>query len=482
MREKLINAYHRLPPVARNWVASARGYRLRNWRYGPDTDAMKGEAVERETWTLGQWQEWQKPRLTRLLLDAGTKVPHYRKLWQGTPADRSSAGVGRLGKLENWPVLRKKDLRSAPESFLNETCSISKLREEHTSGTSGTPLKLWLSQETSRAWYALMEARWRGWYGLSRADRWAILGGQLVASTAQKKPPFWVWNSGLKQLYLSSYHLSADTCAAYFEAIAHHRILYLWGYASSLYSLALFAQEKGIAAPPLKLAISNAEPLYAHQRELISRVLNCPVHDTYGMSEMVCAASECEKGALHLWPEVGIYEVLRDQDDQPVEPGQTGRLVCTGLLNPDMPLIRYEVGDRVAIAPEGTQCGCGRSLPILLSVEGRCDDVILTPDGRRVGRLDPVFKSDIPIREAQIVQESLALVRMLVVPGDGFSAEHEEALSAALRERVGPMEIHLEKVASIPRSANGKFRAVISRVRQPVLTEKTPGVLTNATL
>ena len=36
-----------------------------------------------------------------------------------------------------------------------------------------------------------------------------VLGGQLVAPVTQTKPPFWVWNAGLNQLYLSSYHLSA---------------------------------------------------------------------------------------------------------------------------------------------------------------------------------------------------------------------------------------------------------------------------------
>jgi phenylacetate-CoA ligase len=309
-----------------------------------------------------------------------------------------------------------------------------------------------------------MEARWRGWYGLSRADHWAILGGQLVAPIDQTRPPFWVWNSGLKQLYCSSYHLRLETCAAYFQAMRDRRVVYLWGYASSLYSLALFAQEQHLEPPRLKVVISNAEPLLSHQRRLIASVFGCPVRDTYGMSELVCAASECEAGRFHLWPEVGIYEVLRDDADEPVPPGEVGRLVCTGLLNADMPLIRYEVGDRVAIAPTGASCPCGRTLPLLLSVEGRSDDVIVTPDGRRIGRLDPVFKSNFPIREAQIVQESLVGLRVLVAPGPGFTAQTAQCLKLALQERVGEMSVSVEEVSSIPRSANGKFRAVISKV------------------
>jgi phenylacetate-CoA ligase len=291
----------------------------------------------------------------------------------------------------------------------------------------------------------------------------------MIVPILKMSPPFWVWNAGLRQLYLSSYHLSAETSPAYLKALVDYRVEYLWGYASTLYSLALCAEEMRLQPPTLKMVISNAEPLYAHQRELISRVFDCPTRDTYGMSEKVCAASECEAGRMHLWPETGIHEVLHDEKDEPVLPGETGRLVCTGLLATDMPLIRYEVGDRVAIAPPGEKCACGRALPTLLSVDGRSDDVLITPDGRRVGRLDPVFKSDIPIREAQIVQESLEFVRMLVVPATGFAASHEEVLITALRERVGNMRVALEKVAAIPRTANGKFRAVISKVKQTPL-------------
>ena len=36
------------------------------------------------------------------------------------------------------------------------------------------------------------------------------------------------------------------------------------------------------------------------------------MRDTYGMAEMVAAASECDHGRLHLWPEAGVVEVLDD--------------------------------------------------------------------------------------------------------------------------------------------------------------------------
>lgn len=466
---KHLSLFHRLPPCGRDFAASAHGFYLRCRRYGPETDRLVAEAREREHWSPERLQQWQYAQTAELLGKAAELVPYYREHWQRRRAggDRSSTSL-----LSNWPLLRKEQVRRTPEAFVMEGAANPHFRIEHTSGTTATPLRLWVSRETDRRWYACMEARWRGWYGLSRRDRWGILGGQLVAPIEQKKPPFWVWNAGLNQLYLSSYHLAPETCAAYVKALRQHRLVYLWGYASALCNLAAMIAQQGLEAPQYKVVISNAEPLFAHQRELISKVFGCAVRDTYGMSEFVGGASECDHGKLHLWPEAGVVEVLADESDEPVPWGTVGRLVCTGLTNQQMPLIRYEVGDRGAIAPPDHRCACGRTLPILLSVEGRSDDVILTADGRRIGRLDPVFKSDMPIREAQVIQESLDHIRLLVVPGEGFSPSTERHLAGALQERVGRVRIEVKLVTAIPRSANGKFRAVISRVKPSELAQR----------
>jgi pilus assembly protein CpaB len=55
------------------------------------------------------------------------------------------------------------------------------------------------------------------------------------------------------------------------------------------------------------------------------------------------------------------------------------------MVNDDMPLVRYRVGDRGAVAAADARCACGRSLPVLASVEGRADDVLVTRDGREGG-------------------------------------------------------------------------------------------------
>jgi phenylacetate-CoA ligase len=279
------------------------------------------------------------------------------------------------------------------------------------------------------------------------------------------RPPFWVWNAGLAQLYMSSYHLAPGRASGYVAALRERRVRYLHGYASSLESLAFLGAEEGLESPCLTVALSNAEPLSARARARIEAFFGCPVRDTYGMAEIAAAASECAEGELHLWPEVGALEVLSWDSDAPVTRGEPGRLVATGLLNAAMPLVRYVLGDGGALADD-RRCACGRTLPRLKSLEGREDDLVVTPDGARVGRLDPVFKADLPIREAQIVQEARDQLVVKVVPMRPLSGDEREDLAARVKERVGSrVAVLVEEVASLPRGANGKLRAVVSKVR-----------------
>ncbi len=133
--------------------------------------------------------------------------------------------------------------------------------------------------------------------------------------------------------------------------------------------------------------------------------------------------------------------------------------LCTGLINADMPLIRCRVGDAGKLSNDN--CECGRKLPLIEKIEGRSDDLLYTLDGRRVGRLDPIFISNLPIIEAQIIQRSLNTVNVKYVPAPDFSKDALHSLATRIRERMGNIEVKFEEVDAVPRTARGKFRAVI---------------------
>ncbi len=449
MNSAALRVYHRMPGAVRSLAASVYGLKLRSARYGPETAALISAALAREHWTAGEWDLWRAARLAFVLNRAASRVPYYREQW----AERRRRGdTASCEELANWPILEKEEVRRDSTRFVADDCDLRRMHLEGTSGTSGTPLRLWRSRRTIRAWYALFEARSRAWYGVSRHVPWAILGGQVVVPAEQVSPPFWVWNAPLRQLYMSVYHLSPGFAPRYLDALRRYRVKYLLGYPSALEALAEAALRDDRRDFRPRVAIANAEPLSSAQRETIGAAFQCPVRETYGMSEIVAAAGECEAGTLHLWPEAGEIEIL---------PG--GELIATSLLDADMPLIRYRTGDRCTISDAGG-CACGRTLPALASVEGRVDDVLITRDGRRIGRLDPIFKSRLPIREAQIVQVRLDEIRVTYVPAEGFDERTARELVELLRQRMGDVQVKLEPVARVPRGPNGKFRAVVCKL------------------
>ena len=305
--------------------------------------------------------------------------------------------------------------------------------------------------------------------GVAQTRKWAgRLGGPLLTLVAALAFATLVLtlsgvNPGAALAALVYGSLAPENIAAYVAAIEKHEIRYLLGYPSALYRLARELLDQGLDAPRLQVAIGNAEPLLDHQREAITAAFDCPARETYGMAEIAAAAGDCELGRLHVWPEAGHIEIFDDAIDEAVAVGEPGRLIATGLMNADMPLIRYETGDRATMAAGA--CACGRSLPVLRAIEGRVDDVVITRDGRHIGRLDPVFKADLPITEAQIIQEDRGTLRVLYVPTATYTEADGASLVRRIHDRTGDdMQVILEAVDAVPRTANGKFRAVISRV------------------
>ncbi|HXD24104.1 MAG TPA: hypothetical protein VN613_12160, partial [Gemmatimonadaceae bacterium] len=91
------------------------------------------------------------------------------------------------------------------------------------------------------------------------------------------------------------------------------------------------------------------------------------------------------------------------------------------------------------------------------------DDVLITPEGWFVGRLDPVFKAVASLTETRIVQDARDHVRVEWVADGDLTPSESAGLLEELQNRLGPsMRIHLVRVPRIERTAAGKFRAVVN--------------------
>jgi phenylacetate-CoA ligase len=326
-------------------------------------------------------------------------------------------------------------------------------------------LPLWytgraLAEEYATVW------RLRRRCGLRLGDPHFTFGGQLICPLGQSEPPFWRENRYGHQTLFSLYHMTRENLPIYVDAIHAMPADYVEGYPSSLHLVARAMLEAGRTLPPgrVKAIFPSSESLLAFHRRDIEAAFGAPVRDRYGTSEFAVSMTGCEAGRLHLDMEFGIAEV--DVEEETAE-YERGPLLVTGFANDATPFIRYRIGD--VGTRSKSACPCGRPGESFLDVDGRIEDYVVTPDGRWIGRMDHIFKEQLDVAEAQILQEEAAAIEVLIVPRPSYAPATESALLREIRSRVGQeIRVDLRCVEEIPREPNGKFRAVKSSVgRQP---------------
>lgn len=123
------------------------------------------------------------------------------------------------------------------------------------------------------------------------------------------------------------------------------------------------------------------ETLTPAARQRIVEVFRVPLMDNYASGECIFLTNSCP--GAHVNADWAILEVV-DENYQPVPPGQLGhKVLMTNLANTVQPFIRYEIGDRIAMATESF--GCGNRMPRIEKIVGRAADFfwVQTPTGFR---------------------------------------------------------------------------------------------------
>jgi len=227
--------------------------------------------------------------------------------------------------------------------------------------------------------------------------------------------------------------------------------------------LARFIEEKGIIAPKLRAVITSSEKLTQEMRDTFRRVYGCKTFDSYSGVEDCGLISECEEGSLHVSPDMGIIEFL-NKDQKPAKIGERAELVCTGILNFNQPLIRYRIGDMAVLSE--SECTCGRKMPVVSEIAGRVEDVVIGPDGREMVRFHGIFINISNIIRAQVIQEEIDYFNINVEVNSPLSTEQRKIIETRMKSQLGSIQMQVNEVEQIPLNANGKFQAVISKVKR----------------
>lgn len=250
---------------------------------------------------------------------------------------------------------------------------------------------------------------------------------------------------------------------------AYPDIHHLMAYVDAAASLAMFVEERRLAAPPLTTIMACAGTVTPEWRTLLARVFQADVLDKYGSRECADIACECSAHTgLHIYSPNVFVEVV-DDAGRTCPPGTTGRVLVTLLNNHSFPMIRYAIGDMAVAADNTTPCPCGLPFPRLASIQGRADDMLTTESGTL---LSSVFVRHFVgvslnrelIREWQLEQTGpREFVFRFIPQGREQLAANLQELEHSLRKALGQScRVTFTEVAEIAPTATGKVRWIVN--------------------
>jgi phenylacetate-CoA ligase len=410
-------------------------------------------------------QNLQLAKLGKLLCDVVEHVPYYRNLFHEMRL--AATDICSIADLQKLPLLTKEMIRAKPSDFISDRVKDKDaLTEIATGGSSGTPMRYYFDEHM----IGVRRATWWRWSRFAGVDlyrdRMVYCGG---APNRWNYPPEdyrGLVSFQRNELVLSSAAMSDRVLDRYIDDIERFKGDYIRGYASGVYMLARRIVENAVVLP-MKAILTSSDTLFPQYRNVIEKAFSCKVFDHYGQNEDILTATECGvSSGLHVNVESCIAETV-DEEGLPVD-GVEGRFVSTHLENYITPLIRYVVGDVGVLDTSWGKCECGRCHQKILEFTGRDDEIVVTPEGRRVGcgsMNQPMKTMYSSIQRCQFIQESLGLLRVKIVPTRNWdNTIHRAEFETNLRQQVGhAIDVNIELVDDIPSRPNGKYQFIISK-------------------
>lgn len=463
MGKILGNVYKYAPVLLQNIGISAYGYYWKKKRLGGQFQKFYTQFKQREYYSKEQWKEFQTHELRKLLSHAFKNIPFYKHSLKKCGFNEKYFTEFQLDDLGNLPMLTKEDLRQYGRSTL-----LSGIREPRgaffsSSGSTGTPTSILYSDLFHQRITAAMEARVRNWAGIDYKSSRGMIGGRRIIPSGKATSPYYRYNFFEQQTYFSAYHISKATASDYLTGMVKNNVSYMTGYAMSNFILARFFEELDLTPPKMKAVLTSSEKLTMEMRSTLERVYRCKVFDGYSGVENCGLISETNQGQLLVNPDVGIIEIIKP-DGEKAKPGEIGEVFCTGLLNYDQPLIRYRIGDRVRLA-KSQITKCGRNMPVIEEIVGRMEDLIIGPDGREMVRFHGIFIGLKTVRKGQIIQKTKSDFEILAEVSDKIDKSDVRAIKERMISQLGNINVQVTACTKIPLNRNGKFKAVISQIK-----------------
>ncbi|MEA2149561.1 MAG: hypothetical protein QOD69_1391 [Solirubrobacteraceae bacterium] len=298
---------------------------------------------------------FQQQALRRTARRLARLSPHYRTLFASIDLQAKELT---LEDMAGIPVTTKAELVDAPEAFVVD--GARPYVTTRTTGTTGQPVKVWLSRYELELWPALaaLSGLLRGEIGPGDCMQMNISSRATAAMTQNMAVCRLV---GARALPLGIVPV-AESLRSLLGGAEQAPTL-LATYPSYLAQLVKLARREGLGPDDFRLRRVDcggevlSPALASAARDTLGPAL---VNDTFGMTEVLPVSGRvCEQGHLHHDLNMGFVEVIDLDSGTPAAAGALGSVVITPYYpyRECMPVFRYDTRDVVRrLADEDLTC------------------------------------------------------------------------------------------------------------------------------
>ena len=417
--------------------------------------------IEKSQWlTRQEIEELQRVKLQKLLSTAQQYSPWHSKRLIEAGLDINNLSLQDLQKL---PTMNKQDAQLNGEQMVWHGVPGGAYKYS-TGGSSGQPLIFYFGR-MRQASDAACRIRARRWWGVNVGDPEVYLWGAPVELNKTDKIKT-IRDRLLNQLLLNAFAMSPEMMGDYLNRIQAFKPRCIYGYASSVALLAAYAQNnQKVYLPELKVVCTTGEPLYPEQRKLIEETFGVPVANEYGSRDSGLTTHETPDKQLLLMSESMIVEAL-DAAGNPVNPGEMGEAVITGLCSEAQPFIRYRTGDMISLS--NTTDKQGRGLHVLEKIEGRTTDFLVHSNGSIMHGLSVIYilRETPGVERFKIIQHKTDEFEIQIISNSLWQESAQFDIINKFRARFGQnVSVNIVFLDQILPEASGKIRQVISHVK-----------------
>jgi len=397
----------------------------------------------------------QNRKLRRLIRHVYDRVPFYRQRFDQVGVQPED--IRTVADLAKLPIISKQDVIDAPhDEVLDTSVPKSSLVARQTSGSTGMPFRFYVDQNYDQFCKALFL---RPYFSTGRR----IFDVAMRFTPVTAAPKKWFQRLGILREYRVPCNASGEEMLAVYRRVTPDVLI---GYPSAISVLAETLVASGDEVHLPRIVFTDSEVLTDFTKDRIRAAFRTPIIDVYGTLETDNIAWQCRDGsAYHYAADCVILETV--QDGQSVGPDEPGELVCTVLNSLTMPFVRYNMGDIVTLSSGG--CDCGRTLPLISTIEGRAMDRLTLPDGSRVSAAHILHEFKLlgdVVREFQVVQETVDDFTVNVSLRHNLSDVERVRITNTIHPTNPQARVTIRSVDSERRRPSAKKRLFVSRVQK----------------